>query len=48
MEALISEKSRVEELEGGELWKLGACWGIDTKTEEVEGVDDELGNLVGI
>lgn len=36
-----------EELEGGELGKLGVRWGIDTKTEEVEGVDDELENLVG-
>lgn len=37
-----------EELDGGELWVLGTRLGIDTKTEEVEGVDDELGNLVGI
>ncbi len=37
-----------EELEGGELWELGAYLGIDTKTEEAEGVDDELGGLVGI
>ena len=36
-----------EEVEGGELWKLGVRWGIDTETEEAEGVDDELGNLVG-
>lgn len=37
-----------EEVEGRELWELGAWLGIDTKTEEAEGVDDELGHLVGI
>lgn len=37
-----------EQLEVGELWQLGAWPGIDTKTEEAGGVDDELGNLVGV
>lgn len=48
IEALFSENSVAKELKGGELWELETLLGIDTKIEEAEGVDDELGNLVGI